>query len=205
MATPEQESFPPIRPRVRRLSLLDLIGIIAVFAVWSVLVRSYAEGMNLFPPWYRTIWRLPITDLVGIPLAYLLTLAAPTMVVLRLRQPRPPRRCLWRQPGMVASVAATVGLLMGLAHFGETTLAALNPLSGKLSFYFTRVTPYAAPSVVGAWLALRLTGRWRSERSGIDRLGRLVGWLWLVEFALVELPLTKWVSIIRNISDGSRP
>jgi hypothetical protein len=34
-------------------------------------------------------------------------------------------------------------------------------------------------AVAGAWLALWLSGRRRPERMWIDRLGRVLGWLWL--------------------------
>jgi hypothetical protein len=33
--------------------------------------------------------------------------------------------------------------------------------------------------VAGSWIALFLAGRWRPERSWIDRLGRLIGWFWI--------------------------
>src|SRR5262245_54032501 len=33
-------------------------------------------------------------------------------------------------------------------------------------------------AVSGAWLTLWLSGRWRPERTWIDRLGRVMGWLW---------------------------
>jgi hypothetical protein len=33
--------------------------------------------------------------------------------------------------------------------------------------------------VAGAWIALALAGRWRPERSWIDRLGRAIGVFWI--------------------------
>jgi hypothetical protein len=40
-------------------------------------------------------------------------------------------------------------------------------------------------AVAGAWLALRASGRWRSEPSWIDRLGRALGWAWIAAAAVV--------------------
>jgi hypothetical protein len=33
--------------------------------------------------------------------------------------------------------------------------------------------------VAGSWISLALAGRWRPERSWIDRLGRWIGWFWI--------------------------
>ena len=38
-------------------------------------------------------------------------------------------------------------------------------------------------SILGAWSLLILAGRWKSEASGLERLGRLLGWCWLSSFA----------------------
>jgi hypothetical protein len=38
-----------------------------------------------------------------------------------------------------------------------------------------------------SWITLALTGRWRSERSWIDRAGRLIGVVWLIELPFISL------------------
>jgi len=58
----------------------------------------------------------------------------------------------------------------------QVTLGTSVTLRGTSSFL---VHPWVATecggAVIGAWLALALTGRWRPEPSWIDRLGRIVG------------------------------
>jgi hypothetical protein len=39
-------------------------------------------------------------------------------------------------------------------------------------------------AVLGAWSALSASQRWRAERSWIDRLGRLLGMIWIALFAI---------------------
>jgi hypothetical protein len=42
-------------------------------------------------------------------------------------------------------------------------------------------------SIAASWFLLLITGRWRSERSWIDRAGRALGWYWIA-----ILPLSDW-------------
>ena len=43
--------------------------------------------------------------------------------------------------------------------------------------------------VAGAWLLLALTGRWRAEKTWVDRLGRALGAVW-VAWLLIHLSET---------------
>ena len=47
---------------------------------------------------------------------------------------------------------------------------------------------YVGFAVGGAWLALVLFGRWRPEKTWLDRLCRAMGWLWL------SLPPVIWLN-----------
>jgi hypothetical protein len=119
-------------------------------------------------------------------------------LIIRLRAPRPSRRRLWHQPGLAACAAATLGV-------------ALKALDGVLSYHTglgngyldMKVLwfgwPYSGPAVAGAWLARIVTGRWRAERSGIDRLGRLIGVCWLIQFVLGQMPGIRWAMIHTNL------
>jgi len=63
--------------------------------------------------------------------------------------------------------------------------------------FFSRAEAFVGPGVMGAWLALILIGRWRSERGAIDRLGRLVGIGWIVEFFMAEVPTRRgWITLL---------
>jgi hypothetical protein len=127
-------------------------------------------------------------------------LAAMTIAVfaVRMRAPRPPLCRLARQPGLVACAVALSALLVIACWVGVTTAMGravefsehatndfehsrgsfvLYPLSGRnLVVYGDRI----GFAVAGAWLWLWISGRWRAEPTWVDRLGRVMGWLWLV-------------------------
>ncbi len=91
----------------------------------------------------------------------------PALFALRLRRPRPPLRALLRQPGALAGLAMVLGLFWG-------TGALLWLFPGKVD----GIT--AAPTAVGgavaiAWIALAVSGRWKSEAGWVDRIGRILG------------------------------
>lgn len=51
---------------------------------------------------------------------------------------------------------------------------------------------FSAPcgfTVAVVWLLLALSGRWRPEKSWIDRLGRLLGVVWIAYTIAVSVPL----------------
>jgi hypothetical protein len=55
-----------------------------------------------------------------------------------------------------------------------------------------QVAAFSAPcgfTVAVIWLLLALTGRWRPERSWIDRLGRLLGVVWIACAIAISVPL----------------
>ena len=98
----------------------------------------------------------------GLPPAAMTFLFAYAFILLGLRllSPRPPAAELVRQPGLWAS--------------GGVVLGAASMLTLR---YFQPVIFPA--SVALAWSGLALSGRWRAERSWVDRSGRVVGACWL--------------------------
>ena len=55
-----------------------------------------------------------------------------------------------------------------------------------------QMAAFSAPcgcTVAAIWLLLVLSGRWRPERSWIDRLGRLLGVVWIAVAIAVSIPL----------------
>jgi hypothetical protein len=91
----------------------------------------------------------------------------PAFLVIRLRRPRPPLRCLIRQPGTVAAVAAVFGLFW---------------VTGWLHILFAdRITSESGAAIAAggtvalAWIVLSLSGWGIAEPGWIDRLGRLLG------------------------------
>jgi hypothetical protein len=188
----------PTRSRAsRRLTLLDAMIAVAALAVWLVATRSYAERSNLGSIWYLRDYGLPrILQKQG---AYLLMASSIAMLVIRLRPPRPPHRRLWRQPGLAASAGAAIGMAVGLLGFLAASTATVDPPLVDFSAWLSAARPFAAPGVAGAWLGLFLTGRWKSEPGSIDRLGLLLGVLWLIQFVIAEMPTNRWIIIIDNL------
>ena len=99
-----------------------------------------------------------------------LTLAQPFM---RLRRPRPPLRDLVRQSGFVVCLGAIIGTLI----FADLSWVARIDVPGGAIL---------VSALILLWPVLGLPP-WRSEASWIDRLGRAVGWGWIVVMAGVTV------------------
>ncbi|WP_165228100.1 hypothetical protein [Aquisphaera insulae] len=122
------------------------------------------------------------------------------VVAIAMGRPGPSRRRVARRPGTVAcTVASAVFLLISAWAATTTATGRVVDLMQHVSFlpnggghgrggsasgadvgmwlvvYGDRV----GFTVAGAWLLLRLAGLWRAEATWIDRLGRIMGWLWI--------------------------
>jgi hypothetical protein len=130
----------------------------------------------------------------------------------RLIHPRPPRRRLMRQPGMVASIAA----LVAHSFFWLAILAMLPARSGwfreglgvSLNEFVLDVCsntlvlmPYhPGLAVAAAWTIQAASGRWRPERSWVDRAGRLMGAMWIL--GALAWPPAFWFFYPRSFGAG---
>ncbi len=78
---------------------------------------------------------------------------------------------------MVACTVATIAMAIETLWIGSLLWIGSGFIHAETIFVgYAQQVSFA---VVGAWLALALSGRWRTETSWIDRLGRLLGWLWV--------------------------
>jgi len=182
-------------PARRRFTVADgliLIGAIALalgqlratqwFARFPLRVRFWAETLNSgipgFTSWdFTLIWiwmrrgngHQIITQVAteSYPVLFCV-LVAMTLVqpILRLRSPRPPLRELIHQSGFVACVAVIVGTFL----FVDLWWFAVIPNSSLL---------VEAAMLLLLWPILGLRP-WSLEPSWIDRLGRGVGWGWII-------------------------
>ena len=166
----------------RRFNLGDAMILTAVVAVGLVLGRDLLLNFprlvgqrlaltrhdlaNGQPVWWSIAfrWEPVALEVVGLALMAV-CLATPTLVVLRLRRPRPPWRRLVRQPGAVACATAIVSFLVAYD---------LHSLLDPYPALFV-----VGPAVATAWLVLIVSRRWRAERGWIDRAGRVVGAAWI--------------------------
>jgi hypothetical protein len=193
----------------RRLGLLDLMILVAALAIGLAWVRfqaslpeSFDNPVGLYslrfapPPRH---WALKAAERAW----ELYSLAVPVMIAvpigllaIRLRKPRPRGGRAWLQPGAVACAAVTAAMGVGVLRFGVEWLlsleeAARNKAAGIKDysdwwdrFYFLLRPSDQGIAVVVALTILALSGRWRAEKSAIDRLGRCVGIYWVVALLL---------------------
>jgi hypothetical protein len=104
----------------------------------------------------------------GVRVAEPLILTMTTVfLLLRVRRPRPSINVLLRQPGTVAGLAVTFGLIFVAGWMHALFFGRL--IDGT-------VTPIAVGGTVAlAWTCLALVRRWETEPSWVDRMGRLIG------------------------------
>ncbi len=161
-------------PRARRApAILDAIILIVALAVAMAIARAFLATPIPFYAQPKTSQRTAYVA-TGLASRFL----GPTMVgllVVRLRQPRPSRRRLSRQPGGAACAAATAALGAGGLVALSLTLFRSIPISSRDEQLWPIVEAGVGPAVAAAWVVLLVTGRWRSERSWIDRAGRVCG------------------------------
>ena len=86
-------------------------------------------------------------------------------------------------------------------HFSETSslvLVKTGNLGGVISWiepfgcHTTLIAGFVSPcggAVAAVWTVLALSGRWRPERSWIDRLGRALAMLWIMLSVLAAIPV----------------
>jgi hypothetical protein len=182
----------------RKMSLLDAI----------LLVGSAAIGLGLFELAHRTLFKgqIWLVD-EGIPnvqtwstmellvtcsdiTVFLIPVVAPwtfLLIVLRMRQPRPGWRRIWRQPGMAACLAALFGWLWTIVplllamNVGSVARSGRNitPEDWAQRYLGDEVFMYVGLAVAATWLVQYMSGRWRKSADLIDVMGRIVGVLWI--------------------------
>ena len=177
----------------RRLNLLDVMAFVAMAGTGLISLREVSPD-DFLP--FRTVFVSTIRhSLVGpfLPCGLVWTLA---VLLLRFKHPRPPRRYLARQPGVVACAASVLAaaagasalmLVMVARHYAQGDSIALTDRFATR--FMEGMAPYMGFSVLAAWLVLVLNKMWRPEPSWIDRLGRVMGVFWIA-----MIPIFVWPS-----------
>jgi hypothetical protein len=171
----------------RKATILDGMILVAAAACGLALSRAIDSPYYVSSNWFGRIADGVVR--VSAVLPFLMTFT-PAVLIMRLRRPRPGWRRLARQPGVAACAAAMMPVVFAWLEAAylewdprhESVFAATLPWGPGL--VFCECGYHAGVWVLAAWLALALSGRRRSERSGIDRLGRLVGVGWLMMLAV---------------------
>lgn len=162
----------------RQFGLLDAMILVAATALgcglvkWSGIVPLKGLEKVPFPNGYVLII-LAAAKTIGPPLLTSWTLA---LLFARIRSPRPTRRQLFREPGIVATSTSTLAIVTGFLWFSGTRFVVDHP---TLSAAFDGLTYFCAFAVAGGWLTLALSGRWRNRPGWMDHAGRLVGTTWM--------------------------
>ena len=170
----------------RTFNLLDAMVLIAATAAGFAVMRNcspeeFTSQYTPIPPPTWLNWSSVVASNCALYLSPIPAAWTVATLLLRFRSPRPPLRRLMRQPGAVAACAAAPGIAIGAAHY----LLELHDAYSVHSAPF-RDTTYALGWAVGAsWIVLALSGRWRPERSWLDRLGLALGVYWVGMIALM--------------------
>jgi hypothetical protein len=139
---------------------------VADWSLWDFLVDDSLQGLRV------DIATRLVDDLLIQLLCSLLVGLMVAQPLLRLRRPRPEPRQLVRQSGFVACMVIIDAALITFAIVGNDWFSEF-----VLSFALIR-----GVALLIFWIVIGLPP-WRSEASWIDRLGRSVGWGWIVAIA----------------------
>jgi hypothetical protein len=169
-----------VNPTIKRnLSIADGIILVAGAAVAMACYLEFTKERGFLNTWSTKphLWLAQATVSVVLPLTLM-------MIPLLLRQPRPRRGRLWCQPGLLAEIAVAVSLIHFLLLWTLDQMltgpGSLRSPEGLLGRTVLLLPSRSSCAVAATWAALALSGRWRAEKSWLDRTGRLVGFYWIV-------------------------
>ena len=180
----------------RLFRLLDGMILVAAIAIGFAVLQLVSHATRSSPDklWHELLSPAPPDDLLThcgkvvalslltMPLIATLTLA---LIPIRLLGTRPRFCQLARQPGMVAACTSSVAIafvglpvIIGALSAGESWgyVSQLLVTEEELG----SVTVYGGLAVLISWMTLFAGGRWRAERSWVDRFGRAMGLYWIV-------------------------
>jgi hypothetical protein len=176
----------------RRFALADAMILIAAATVGMTFARwEYASFLAMTR---RTDLAMRSTALRETLVAcsfWILLWLSLAQIPLGLRAADRPFRRLWQTPGMIA--AAIITLVLTLATFEALKALSVSPSPGSLaSVTYYSLEMLSAPRMYGlplvaSWATLALSGSWRPEATWRDRLGRILGWLWITAWAVLKV------------------
>jgi hypothetical protein len=176
---------------VRRFGLIDAMALLAATAVglaWGrrdlvatvqarVISTGFVSNNSMHTRPVEFADRL-ITFTRGT--SHLLACWTLAVLILRLRSPRPRRARLVCQPGTVAVATATAYAVAVAARILVAFLIRAKYKPAWSDYVAQAINTYeTATAITASWLILALSGRWRPERTWIDRSGCLIGLAWI--------------------------
>ena len=135
-----------------------------------------ADAVRSDPRWrFQTVnGAVSLARMVNIVLLNFLLFLLPAFLIVRLKRPRAALRSVVCQPGF-AACAAPVAVFFAILPFALFTISGLAGQVIEIAYQVLIIG--AAPL---AWVILIATRKWNPEPSWIDRLGRILGVLWMV-------------------------
>ncbi|HWE36433.1 MAG TPA: hypothetical protein VG406_07700 [Isosphaeraceae bacterium] len=170
----------------------DIIVLVAATAAGLGLIRSYF--INNEPDFENPQTKIRIILNYIDSLTLLLASLSTATFVLRLAPPRPSLRRVGHQPGWTASAVVVIVTALGVIErvFVNLVMYLRTEPSERHRFYFDwtdelnrvmgKQMVMSSLAVAAIWAIQYLGRRWRPERSWLDRLGRLLGLLWIVVY-----------------------
>jgi hypothetical protein len=152
------------------------MAMVAATAVGLAMARAYDPTFSAepLPDFLKRGWGAPACLMVALGLV---------LIPLQSRRPLPRPRDALLEPGVAASYASAMAVVVStilnfmhsLVMAGSPTRIAPLELFNSVSHNARTFIPWA---VVGAWLTLSAMGHWRPAASWIERTGRAVGLYW---------------------------
>lgn len=145
--------------------------------------REFLRKIWSEPDWFFHSWAVPQLNLHAFLIsAVAASISTPTVLIYRLRRPRPAWRRLAGQPGMAAMLAVLIAWMTTLSlWFAVRSFEPADSLGDEfVAIILGLAAVLSGSGVASRWGVLLLSRRWAGERSWIDRMGRLVGAGWLV-------------------------
>jgi hypothetical protein len=116
------------------------------------------------------------------------------LLVIRLRRPRPPFCRLFQQPGVMALTLSTLAMFLeGLIVLGSYLVSATGIFSRypphfnyplRLSELLQEATSLGGTLILGSWLTLALSWRFRCTPEWIEQVSILLGACWIAAFLI---------------------
>lgn len=159
-----------------------------------ILIGASAVGLAAARSMSDDLWRFGTSPIwVARPFTLFLLALTSGFIPLRLRQPRPSINRTMIQPGMAACSAVTVVVAFDVVSWATYEVPRWEQHASTAVLRFWRLhSDHPGPAVATIWFALVVTRWWRAERTWLDRLGRVIGTLWLLSL-LVDWRFGRWM------------
>jgi hypothetical protein len=181
-----------------RSTLLDQMIVVGAIAAGIAVVRDlswdYIKTLPA-PSSPAESWEYGRGLVIGLLLPFGV-IGTMTVLCLDLRYPRPPLRRLSRRPGVLACIAVTLVLTLGLSgllvaisvsYWFQSEPFIIN--DAWVGRFLEIMASHCGFGVAVAWLTLACSGRWRPVPGWLDRIGIVLGVFWLGMIPLFNWPL----------------